>query len=550
MSSVLEKLPIELQYHVIYMLCDQKDLVNLSVVSKKFYKLATKSLYSKIYLNDSCIESSNVCDLAPAWTWLPLTEKSNNDDETEEANEKFKLLLRSIEENKELCNNVIQVRLNWDLDIKLQVEFVRILTSHSKSLKILENITDPMLSDVILDKKYSSNLISLDLPPPNTLPSLDIDYDYLPWLETTLQERLRLANITNIKCLTVFMDPVLLFNKVIKLDKKLEIESFKIHCRADAYPTQLYSGNNIFKKELKDVFDVKYLKELTIISWFDQYFSPERIFKFQQWREFRYLQDITMIAVTFDDKLISDILNNCFMIKRLKLDFSQPQRDIGKESLIYQSIFNHSKTIEFLDIKLSIKNKIINLDLRTLKIVLRIICPCGNCQDLALKEIFGTKILPLESDFLVTSDNFQHFPKIDFFTFFATSSLSPYSKAIDRYPAVKTGPDDIKVLLERFNEENSDREHFKPLVENDFYILYNCLIHNMKQDMEPFINFPNLKFMVLNDIAFIYEIENELKFPKPLFYNDKFETNFDKNIILDKNDDENSASINSMYFLN
>lgn len=521
--SKLMLLPNEILQNVVSLLT-QPDLLTLTLTSNLFYKLSTRILYSKIYLNDSIIEYSDVYELASSWSWLRLQPSSSNEDSRKEANYKLECLLRSLKQDQALVNNIIEVRLNWDLDIQLQKNFVDFLTNSSRSLKIIENVTDPELNEAIVSSNYKSNLISLDLPPPNPLPSLEIADDYLPNAQSYMIRRLT----PNIKVLTLFIDPLLLFNNLIRPKKILEIETLKLHCRADTYPGILYNRRHWKYNKLSEIFDSRYLKVLTIISWYD-HICPDRIYKFDQWAEFPNLEDITLIAVTYNDKKISNLINNCRQLKRLKLDFSFPKRAMAKNSLVYKSIFTHKDHLKFLDIKLNLTNRIVNLDVRQFTIVFKVPCKCSLCQETVLKGIFEGKILPNPEDYKI--DTMETFEKLDYFDQLFDSSLSPYSKAVDRYPSVKTGPDNIEDFLHRFNQVNMERSpNFIPLVEQDFYDLYHCLIHSLKMDIEPFLtHFKELKFLVVNDISLIIQEDETtgMRYPVPVFYNKGFKTNFD-----------------------
>lgn len=248
--SKLMLLPNEILQNVVSLLT-QPDLLTLTLTSKLFYKLSTRILYSKIYLNDSIIEYSDVYELASSWSWLRLQPSSSNEDSRKEANYKLECLLRSLKQDQALVNNIIEVRLNWDLDIQLQKNFVDFLTNSSRSLKIIENVTDPELNEAIVSSNYKSNLISLDLPPPNPLPSLEITDDYLPNAQSYMIRRLT----PNIKVLTLFIDPLLLFNNLIRPKKILEIETLKLHCRADTYPGILYNRRHWKYNKLSEIFD-------------------------------------------------------------------------------------------------------------------------------------------------------------------------------------------------------------------------------------------------------------------------------------------------------
>lgn len=460
--------------------------------------------------------------MAPSWTWFQLKTTNRTGEKSEKANQKLSLLVRTLEGNPRLAEHVCEVRLNWDLDIDLQRQFIKILTEHSSSLRIVDNVTDPKINTAIEGSKYSANLVSLDLPPPNALPTLEIPQNYIPDLKRFLTSRLS----STIKNLTLFMDPIMLLNNVVKIQDKLEIESIKLHCRADIYPPSLYQRQNREQAELKDIIDTRYLKTLTIISWYD-HVCPERVYKFDQWASFKNLEDITLIAVTYNDKKIANLLRSCHKLRRLKLDFTLTLRYMPRDGEVFQAIHSQRKNLEFLDIKVQPTFKVVDLDLRAFKIVIRSPCDCHLCQNVVVNNIFKKKILPSEDDYTIRDRSFETYERVNYYELLAQSNLFPYSKAVDKFPSVKTGPEDIDAFLERFNDSNEGRTGFIPLDSTDFLHLYQCLIHTMRSDLEPILNeFPRLRFLVFNEMSFVVKTKGCSKWAAPLFYSEGFEPNF------------------------
>ncbi|KAH3678483.1 hypothetical protein WICMUC_001500 [Wickerhamomyces mucosus] len=519
-------LPTELQSYIVFFL-QQDDLIELSLVSKFYYNLAIQQLYKRIYLNDSFIETSEINHLyrlASNWSWLKLPSDLDIEGAKSEANYKLKLLIRSLDENLELNNKVVEVRLNWDLNIDLQLILVQYLTNNSNTIRIIENITDPKLNiEGVQNSRFGKNLTSLDLPPPYPLPESDLpSIDYIPGLYKHLS-----TNLTqNLKHLTLFIDPLQLFNNIIRPNFKLELESFKLHCRSDSYPPEIYRKQNWKFFKLSDIFDIRYLKNLTIISWFDHYpFSD--VFKFDHWIEFENLQDITLIAVEFNDLLISKLIRACKNLKRLKLDFGNILL-LRENTLIYRAIFSPKvlKTLKFLDIKLYFPDRIFSIDIRDFTFMFKELCSCSFCKDHVYPNILRGKIVRDGNELLKVGPR-EFYQKVSYYDHFFCANLLPYSKAVDRFPSVKTSSETIETFLNAFNELNSTREDFIPLNEDDFYDLFQCLIHSWKLELTPFIeSFQKLKFIVLNDVSIMIQNEGEKKFPVPLFYNRNYQTNF------------------------
>lgn len=558
LPTVLHRLPTELVQEVVWFL-PQKDLLSLSLASRYLRELAANILYRRIYLNDTRVEASEEYLLAPNWSWLEVKcfageAESEADVETRSkqcANGKLRSLIRALSSSPGLCNKVVEVRLNWDLDINLQMELIEVLVNRSQSLRIIENVTDPRLNSVILRGRYVRNLVSLDLPPPNTLPSIDISRDYLADLQQCVAQRLQ-HGLASIKVLIIFMNPLLLFNNVYRLrpGRKFQIASLKIHYRADFYPEQVYSRANRTLARYSDVFDVRYLRVLTIISWHEQ-ILPESTYDFAQWHDFTQLEDITLIAVTFDDPKIARLIERAHCLKRLKLDFFYPRRSMATDSLTYKAIFHQRRNLRFLDLKLALNVKIVNLDVRRYRIKIKIPCKCSLCQDRVLKGIFESKILPTDDDYFV--QQIENYEIINFFDQLFMSNLLPYSKAVDAYPSVETGSDSIESFLARFNSMNAERSStFVPLDTQDFYDLFHCLIHNLKHTLAPFVTeFPQLKFLVLNDISFLIKDGSEFRYPVPLFFSTNYQTNFTgKDDDEEDDDEEDRYFIRSLLFLN
>lgn len=481
-------------------------------MSKSFYSLSVRHLYQKIYLNDRAVETSDLCDLAPSWTWFIL--KGEISTLENRANVKLKLLIRTLKENERLCALVKHVRLSWDLKESLQIQLALLLTKFGSSLRCVENITTMKLADTLSNGPHYKHLRTLDIPPPpETRAEIRfISDEYIQNVSHLLSQRLS----SHIKHLTVFVDPLCLFANLYKLDHPLSLESLKIHCRHDMFPPVVYERTQ--KRQLSDVFNTQTLKSLTIISWDDYSAGIRSEQKYEMWYAFKKIEDLTFISVTFDDDGIAGFINNMDSLRRIKLDFHKPETLINTDSLVYKSLWKHKNSLEFVDIKMQLTHKLIQLKAAEYRTELKIPCFCDDCCDAfsLLKLLVPAEIA-----------EFQQYRHLDIFTHIHYSSLAPYSKALDLYPSVNTGEDTIQGFIDKFNKVNSIRRGFPGITRNDFFMLYRCLLHSMKDDVLPFVEeCPRLDFLVMNSISFMVRKKGNRREAYPLFHLDHYSSNF------------------------
>lgn len=535
------RLPRELQSEVISWL-PHTQLGQLCLVSKSFHSMGKEHLYSKIYLNDRVVEVSGVHDLAPSWTWFNLhghndadnRDNNNVDDATGVdtdastlalANIKLQMLVRSLTENTSLCALVQHVRLNWDIDESLQVQFVELLSLYGSSLRFIENVTTMRMNNALLRGNHYTQLETLDVPPStdsrgeiNRQVSLGYIRDVVHVLNGRLTE--------SVKHLTLFMDPVKMFNNLHRLKAPLELESIKIHLRLDIYPIMVFDPRTVTVRSLTNFFSTKTLKSLALISWDDQVFDQYEFINssgmFQCWCPFENIEDLTFISMTFDDKGIAQLIRSIKRLKKIKLDYHRPDIHVKRDSEVYKSLWRHTSSLQFVDIKLELTDKLLHFDVREYSTLIDIPCTCPICSASAqiLRELIPTE-----------TKDYTTFLDLNIFDRLLKSSVSPYSKSVDAYPSVNTGNDTMDSFLQSFNKKLGSKYRFAPqLTKPQFELLYTCLLHSMKIDLKPFIeNFPNIHFLVISGISFVTRIQRDgCKGAFPLFFVDNYFSNFTK----------------------
>ncbi|CCC71942.1 hypothetical protein NCAS_0I02740 [Naumovozyma castellii] len=563
----LAKLPDELVSEIFSHL-PQRDRLNLTLLSKKYYPIAIKLIYKRIYLNDSNVVTSDFMNLAINWTLLNIPSNLVEEQSRLIANNKLTKLISTFESNRYILESVEWIRINWDLDSILQKKILSLLCAHGKTLKRLENVTDPSCNDIIaMGQESRHNLLSFDMAPPNPLPELSVSSNYIPNLTKYLTQRMS----TNLSYMTLFMDPIKLFNQLYPLKNKLQIIDLKLHWRREFYNLPLTSPNKSIKlRKLSDVFDVRSLKTLTIISW-NEVLLPREVDMLKECKEFIYLNDLSLISIRQDVNILVELFSNLKNLKRLKMDFLEDYIPESTNSQIFLSILLNCKKLQFMDLRFeNIDLPIINIDETQSKFKLIQKCFCLQCNK-TFNNILKNKIFHFDEDYDLKDVN--DIAAKDIYKMMRYFSLLPYSKACDNYPSVRTQPMNLEqftihandnllnyrksrsqlVKLEKpkrrpvfINLEGEEEEHdddddeediemddideFKlphePLTKEDIIDCYHAMIHHYKNTYVTFLKgFPELRFLMLNDIPSIIIEEDRERIFEPVFYHNDYTTN-------------------------
>ncbi|CCK69365.1 SCF ubiquitin ligase complex subunit DAS1 KNAG_0C02540 [Huiozyma naganishii CBS 8797] len=599
----MNKLPRELLHEIVSHL-SQQDRLNCALVSRKWYKVATKIVYRRIYLNDSNVVRSDFMNVAINWTLLNIPSFLNEDESRDIANSKLRALITTFENNEYILNSVEWIRINWDLDSLLQKKILKLLCDKAQALKRLENVTDPSCNDIIASGRYSrDNLTSFDMAPPNSLPELAVPPEFIPNLIDYLDTRIS----THLSHMTLFIDPLKLFNYLYHLREKLTIVDLKLHWRREFYAPEYFEESKLRSPELRrltDVFDVRALKTLTIISWNESLMSRE-MQMLKEFKDFVHLEDLSLISIKQDIDILVELFENLKNLKRLKMDFLEDYIPETTSPRIFLTILFNCQKLQFIDIRFEgIDTPVINMNGNKFELEQK--CHCANCT-YAFNEILRAKIFVFPIDYYLT--DIQDIAAKDIFKMMRYLSLLPYSKACDCYPSVRTQPMNMNEFVKKMNENlvnyrqhrnqllkvpredpnpgindtwnaadsdpvhtaadsrpvtlqaqtvlpqltttQANRDEFEqldiilsstilnqrlenklerlphdPLTKSDVIHLYHLMIHHFKNTYVTFLKgFPELRFLMLNDIPTIAIEENTERIFHPIFYHDNYESN-------------------------
>lgn len=523
----LFKLPKELIFEVFSHL-PQKERLNICLISKECYSIAVRLIYRKIYLNDSNVVKSDYMDLAINWTLLYIPSSLKEDQSRSLANYKLERLIKTLKANNKALNSISWIRINWDLNPKLQKDLLILICNHSGSLKRLENITDPSCNDIIANGYESStSLISFDMAPPNALPDQPVSNNYIQNLGRYLSQRIS----SKLSHMTLFMDPIQLFNQIYPLKTKLQITDLKLHWRREFYPQFNISLDGSIKLlKLYDFFDIRTLKILTIISW-NETLSPRDLEMLREFSHFVNIEDLSLISIKQNSLVLQELFKNLVNLKRLKMDFLKDFIPQSTKTDIFLTILYHCKNLQFIDIRYeNLDEPIISISNNLFEVIQK--CYCHHCQYVFKNIIYG-KIFATPIDFNLKDIN--DLMAKDIFTMMRYFSLLPYSKACDTYPSVRTQPMDMNQFVSIMNENLINYRHSRgevgihdiPLITTqDVIDCYHSILHHYKITYLTFLTeFRRLRFLMLNDIPTIIVEENGERIPQPVFYNKGYKSN-------------------------
>ncbi|CAR27590.1 hypothetical protein ZYGR_0N00720 [Zygosaccharomyces rouxii] len=542
----LKRLPDELLQEVFSHL-PQEDRLTACLIDKRSNKLATKLVYRRIYLNDSNVVRSDYMNLAINWTLLNIPSFLSEDDSRKIANSKLVKLIWTLSVNRFPLNCVQWIRINWDLDSALQRTILAVLCSKGEALQRLENVTDPSCNDIIAYGAVSKHKVtSFDMAPPNSLPELPVPRDYIPNLQKYLRHRIS----SRLSHMTLFMDPIQLFNYLHPLEQKLQIVDLKLHWRREFYDPRCFMHRLRSRPltKLSEVFDVRTLKVLTIISWSES-LVPREIEMVRDFKEFIYLEDLSLISIKQNFEVLMTFFYNFPHLKRLKMDFLEDFIPETTKPEIFLTILLVCKKLQFIDMRFEgMDSQIISLHEN--RFILNQKCHCSGCVH-TFENILKKKIFLFPEDRLLY--DIHDITAKDIFKMMRYLSLLPYSKACDCYPSVRTQPMNLEQFVKKMNrdlffyrhsrrqlvpngelddEEIIDSESMlrklphDPLTEEDVIKCYHALIHHYRTTYISFLKgFPELRFLMLNDIPTVVVEEDGERVFQPIFFHCDYKTN-------------------------
>ncbi|QLQ78592.1 hypothetical protein HG537_0A08390 [Torulaspora globosa] len=543
----LRRLPDELLFEVLSHLA-QQDRLKMCTVSRRCNRIATKLLYRRIYLNDSNVVRSDYMNVAINWTLLSIPSFLNEEDSRKIANMKLRKLIHSLSVNLRNLRCVQWIRINWDLDARLQKSILSILCSRGTSLQRLENVTDPECNDIIADGAVSmSRVTSLDMAPPNPLPEIPVPEEYIPNLQKYLNARIS----TSLSHLTLFIDPAKLFNYIHPLKEKLQIVDLKLHWRREFFDRKYFIRRirEPALKKMSDIFDVRTLKTLTIISW-NESLIPREIQMIMEFKEFINLEDLSLISIKQNFDVLVTLFYNLPKLKRLKMDFLEDSLPETKNSEIFLTILKVCNNLQFIDMRYEEMDPQI-IAIEETKFQLHQECHCSSCAHV-FENILKKKLFLFPDDYYLT--DIHDIAAKDIFKMMKFLSLLPYSKACDCYPSVRTQPMNLDEFVSRMNKnllfyrqtrgqllapagrrldtEVSDLGRLAlslphaPLTRQDVIDCYHALIHHYRATYVAFLKgFPKLRFLMLNDIPTVVVEEHKERVFQPIFYHENYQTN-------------------------
>ncbi|CCF56856.1 hypothetical protein KAFR_0B05610 [Kazachstania africana CBS 2517] len=526
---MLSKVPPEI-FRRITCLISQEDKVALTYVSKKVYNLTLPSLYENLFLNERYYFPSDLDNSLGTHIWsvlyFPFIEEVDPEAivprHVKLANDKFRLLLRSLNEGRErLCHLIKRVHCTWHLNERTMALFIYLLNKYAPNLIVFENFIRNEITMKLLDK--ASTLETLNISPPNILPKEPADEKYF----TKMRNIIQLYNFDNIQDLTIHVNARSFFRNI---GTPMRIKSLSLNLRTDTYDSEGLDNLAPYSQ----IFDIASLEELEILSWYNSDDSDLDLYEMWGLNEFWEFNNIKILSL-FSLFANNDFLRGCIKhfecLSRFKIDFMF-------DTSIDRSVFDLmarspcADNLEYIDVKFEeLSEPLLSIEQDEIsKFHVNTNCQCDTCTE-TVNEIILQKYFPNEESFLIK--DFHDVESRNFILqMFKLYPILPYSHFFDLYPSIgyysktlESHVDFINELLRKRNDVIGTSS--TQLMVSDVIRVYHAYMHSMRKSFDYFLQrFPKLTYLTLNELPTkVIQFDEVQRCNIPIFYTRDYKSN-------------------------
>lgn len=495
---MIDTLPAEIVRHVASFL-SQEDKVSLSYVSRTMYDLVIPKLYENLYISAyyyfPCDEPSlgtsywSVLD----FRYLEIAKtggKIKDYDDERAANRKlathkFKCLVDTLSSAPmKFCPLIKRVHMTWHVDSDLLLLFVKLLNKYGSSLKSFENFLSKDVMNFLIERQHP--LESLTIAPPQVLPEeSEVTEEYF----ITTRSLISHYNFDYLQNLNI---PVYACTFFKKLDKPMAIRSLCLNLRPDTYNAE---GPNIDGIHYYDIFDVNSLKELEILSWYNNKHIEDvyDLWNLRDFVAFTKIEDFSMFSLRTNNNFLKECLSNYGNLKRIKLDYLDPEV-LSIAFLTEIARYDCAKSLTSIDINCEKKEP--EPITSTFNFEINIMCKCEKCQETMESVIFKKYIGPHDSRKAV--DYYDRERRDFLMQIYKCFPILPHSN-LGKYPSIGF---DARPLSNFVNNVNGilhrNCNDPKYVTASDVIKLYHLHLHSYRRTFDFFIQNFKASFEIFN----------------------------------------------------
>mgnify|MGYP003365336280 CR=1 FL=1 len=525
---MIDRLPEEIWEKVAFHLA-QEDKTSLCYVSKKVNGRITPLLYRNIYLNERYYFPSDYDRTLGTHIWSVLYfryNENNFDRDTAmpiQAKRKFKQLVRSLTESPfKLCTLIKKIHCTWHLDQATLIAFLILLNNYNNNLISFSSFIKGEISPYLWE--HALTLQTLNITPPGMLPNPDAANVKYFELSRNLVSK---YDLNKIQRLTVHINPLSFFEKGMK---KLKIRSLCLNLRDDTLNAEPVDESVHYY----DIFDKDTLKELEMLSWYNESSTDidiYNIWKLDDFFKFKNIESLSFLSLFKSETYIQNCIKNFTKLQRLKIDFMF-DATISKETLDMMSRNKCAKTLKYIDIKIEDLDVpllfVENDEISNFKI--QVTCKCDDCKA-TLEDVVLGKYFPKPESFVIK--DFHDIEQRNFIMqMFKLFTIIPYSEAFDQSPSIgfysrPLGDFVKKVNNLLYDDLVTDENKSKYITESDIIRLYHMYIHSIRKSLDYFISrFKNLDFLIVNDLPTkVIQYDDFQKCNIPIFHYHNYKSN-------------------------
>lgn len=520
---MLDNLPPELFLSITDLL-SQEDKVALTYISKTTYIKTLPALYRRLYLNEKHYYPSDLDNSLGTHCWSVLYYPYDSKKETrnELSADKFQCLLNSLTRSPErLCPLIQAIHCTWNLDDTILKTFLSLLLKHGTNLQYFESFLKSYISDLLIHK--AEKLETLTLTPPKVMPDVEAANEEYYNISYTLFNS---YNMENIQTLNIHVNACTFFQKI---KNPLKIKNLCINLRPDTYNTQIMNLEDLV--HYYDIFDTNSLKELEVLSWYQNSDSELNIYgmwQLEDFWQFKNIEEFTLLSLFANEYFLSGCLANFENLKRLKLDYMFDVA-LSKRMVDYMGQSKCASTLEYIDVKFEpLDPALIFIEQDEVSLFnINLVCKCQDCND-TLHDVILRKYFPTQESLTIT--DFSDVEKRNFLLqMFKLYPIIPYCPFLDRYPSIGYNAAPLSHHVAKVNSllKYAKEQESRKITESDIIKIYHAHIHSLKKSLDYFLqNFLKLDYLVINDLPTkIIQIDGLQKCNIPIFHNYGYKSN-------------------------
>lgn len=506
---MLDSLPLNCFQQVVKLL-PQKDRVALTYVSHELYERTVVYLYRNICLNQKPEFQSDLDVTIHEWSLLNVPWSSNHEIE---ARNKLRFLLRSLESNIRLCDNIRSIHCSWHSPVPILTKIIALLGKYASKLEYFDGFLDNDIMCVL--SVLAPRLKSLVVLPPQKVPQGRAPPEYYAKISSLIYH----YDLSQITVLDLYAQACV---SEIHLPKRMKVRELRLELRPDTFESESLVPYSRF-------LDTSALRHLHIISWYSVEDSNADLY--DKWllhdlHEFHEVRTLTLTSLHTNEEFLVRSFESFPHLERCTADYLLDAR-VSQQTMNRLQKAACSRNLKSLDVRFDLLSPpILSIDEPGENFVLKLNCPCSGCRQ-TYHEVVRKKYFPSSDKLRIKSFpdiNARHF----ILQMFKLFPIVAHPLVLGKTPPIAYSHYSLQKLANKVNMLlGYDELNPRRLLEDDIQSLYYAHLHSMRKTFDYFSQaFQNLQYLTLNDIpTLVKPLDDYQRCNIPVFHSRDYRSN-------------------------